>query len=130
MVAGSGDLVSQYTGLRFPEGTSVGIGHVMESYVNFGTTGVAVGLFFIGVFLAVVDRMAAVRLQAGDAQSFFQWYLPGLSLLLLGGSFIEMTSSGAAGLVMAFVLNRLIDRFLVPANGWLPEPPPIEEAPS
>jgi hypothetical protein len=131
MSAGSGDLVSRYTGLRFPEGTSVGIGHVMESYVNFATAGVAVGLFFIGALLAIVDRMAAAQLHAGNAQAFFQWYLPGLSLLLLGGSFIEMTSSAAAALVMAFLLNRLSVRLLSPAGRWaVPDPPPVGQVPS
>jgi hypothetical protein len=112
MVAGSGDLVSVYTGLRFPRGTSVGIGHVMESYVNFGTSGVAVGLFLIGAMLATVDRMAVARLRRGDGAGFLRWYLPGLSLLLLGGSFIEMTSSAAAGVLMALLLNWVTTRLL------------------
>ncbi len=37
VVGGSGDLVSTYTGIRFADGTSVGIGQVLESFVNFGT---------------------------------------------------------------------------------------------
>jgi hypothetical protein len=130
MMAGSGDLVSRFTGMRFPEGTSVGIGHVMESYVNFGTMGVVVGLFLIGILLTIVDRVAAAHLHAGNVQSFFTWYLPGLSLLLLGGSFVEMTSSAAAALLMVLLLNRLIDRFLMPAGPWVPEPPPIGEVSS
>lgn len=110
MAAGSGNLVSTFTGIRFAEGTSVGIGHIMESYVNFGTPGVAVGLFFIGALLTLVDRKAADFLRRGDAERFLLWYLPGLSLLLLGGSFIEMTSSAAAAFLMAFTLNRLSHR--------------------
>src|SRR5438874_6658145 len=38
--AGSGSVVSQYTGIQFATGTSVGLGHVMEFYVNYGTVGV------------------------------------------------------------------------------------------
>jgi hypothetical protein len=79
--------------------------------VNFGTTGVFFGLLLIGTLLALVDRTAAYRLQQGDAHGFLLWYLPGLSLLLLGGSFIEMTSSAAAALIMAFLLNRISARF-------------------
>src|SRR5207253_3393286 len=40
--AGSGTIVSDYTKLSFAEGTSVGVGQVMEFYVNFGTTGVII----------------------------------------------------------------------------------------
>jgi hypothetical protein len=43
MAAGSGDLVATYTGMSFMGETSVGIGQVMEWYVNFGTTGVLIG---------------------------------------------------------------------------------------
>ncbi|MGQ0737267.1 MAG: hypothetical protein ACT4QD_26920 [Acidobacteriota bacterium] len=107
MVAGSGNLVTTFTGIRFPEGTSVGIGHIMESYVNFGTPGVAVGLFVIGAMLALADRKAARFLRRGDPRGFLLWYLPGLSLLLLGGSFIEMTSSAAAALLMAILMTRM-----------------------
>jgi hypothetical protein len=39
--AGSGQLVTTYTGIHFVEGTSVGIGQVMEFYVNFGTQATA-----------------------------------------------------------------------------------------
>ena len=45
--AGSGTLVSDYTGIPYNnETTSVGIGHVMELYINFGTVGVVIGFFF------------------------------------------------------------------------------------
>src|SRR5262249_48114281 len=36
VVAGSGNLVTRFTGIEFAAGTSVGIGQVMEFYVNFG----------------------------------------------------------------------------------------------
>jgi hypothetical protein len=104
---GSGDLVADYTGFRFADGTSVGIGQVMEAYVNFGTEGILVTFVIIGIVLSLVDRYAFVRLRAGEAGRFLLWYLPGLSLLQVGGSFMEITSTGAAGLLMAILLNKI-----------------------
>lgn len=106
VVGGSGDLVSIYTGIRFADGTSVGIGQVLESFVNFGSTGVAVCFLALGAVLTWIDRSAFNRLQVGDANGFLIWYLPGLSLLQVGGSFMEVTSTAAAGLVVAIALNR------------------------
>jgi len=109
-VGGSGDLVATYTGLRFAEGTSVGIGQVMESYINFGTAGVIGGFLIIGGLLALADRRACEALTQGDIRRFTLWYLPGLSLLQVGGSLVEVTSTAAAGLLMALLLSYLIQR--------------------
>ncbi len=113
MMAGSGDLVSTYTGIVFAEGTSVGIGHVMEWYVNFGTAGVAVGFMLFGLVLVYVDRSASVWLHLGDVGRFALWFLPGLSLLQIGGSFIELTSGAAAAWIVAIASNRVSARLMV-----------------
>jgi hypothetical protein len=109
--AGSGDLVSIYTGLTFAQDTSVGIGHVMECYVNFAMPGIVVGFLLIGAVVVYVDRSARAWLDRGDAGRFAIWYLPGLSLLLVGGSFVEMTSSAAAALVIALAFTSVMKRF-------------------
>jgi hypothetical protein len=108
VVAGSGNLVSDYTGIHFVEGTSVGIGQVMESYVNFGETGVWMAFLVIGAVITLVDQNAADRIGKGQAGSFLMWYLPGQALLQVGGSFAEVTSTAAAAFVMTFVLSRLV----------------------
>jgi hypothetical protein len=105
--AGSGDLVSRFTGIQFAEGTSVGIGQVMELYVNFASPGVFVGFIILGALLAYVDAKAARYRDAADWYRFTLWFLPGLSLLQLGGSLVEVTSSAAAGIVVAILLNRV-----------------------
>lgn len=107
IVGGSGDLVSVYTGIRFADGTSVGVGQVLEAYVNFGTVGVALCFLVLGASLTWIDRSAFDRLKSGDANRFLIRYLPGLSLLQVGGSFTEVTSTAAAGFVVALALNRL-----------------------
>ena len=110
MSAGSGDLVSTYTGFRFADGTSVGIGQVMECYINFGTAGVVGGFFVIGGILAFVDRRAFHALNQGDVRRFTLWYLPSLSLLQVGGSLVEVTSSAAAAWLMAVIINYLVSQ--------------------
>jgi hypothetical protein len=108
--AGSGNLVSEYTGLRFAGGTSVGIGHVMEFYVNFGTLGVIIGFLFVGVLVTVLDVAAAERLAMNNLHGFVLWFLPGISLLQVGGSLVEATVSAVASIAVALVANKYFDR--------------------
>lgn len=110
--AGSGDLVSRFTGISFMEGTSVGIGHVMEWYVNFGSTGVFLGSILFGVFLAFVDAIAVSDLRRGHWTGFALWYLPTLSFLQVGGSLVDAVSSAAAGLCIALAIQRMRPRRL------------------
>lgn len=107
MMAGSGDLVTRFTGIRFAEGTSVGIGHVMEWYVNFGTIGVLIGSTFFGVLIAFIDAVAASHLRRGYWTGFALWYLPALSLLQVGGSLVEAVSSAGAGLCIGLLIQRM-----------------------
>src|SRR5204863_7030994 len=99
-----------YTGLRFATGTSVGIGHVMEFYVNFGTLGVVLGFLVIGDVVTTLDLAAAERLALNDLHGFVLWFLPGISLLQVGGSLVEMTASAAASIVVALITNKYLER--------------------
>lgn len=104
-VAGGAETVSAYTGIRFHGDTSVGVGQVMECYINFGTWGVAIGFFIIGALLVTVDGAAAAALASGQTGRFLLWYLPGLSLVQIGGAFSELTGTAAASLLLAVALN-------------------------
>jgi hypothetical protein len=110
MQAGSGTLVTQYTGIQFDAGTSVGIGHVMEFYVNFGTLGVILGFALLGTLITFIDVVAAQSLASGDLHGFALWYLPGISLLQVGGSMVEVTSSAAASVFVALMANKYLGR--------------------
>lgn len=103
---GSGNWVSRYTGLVFAEGTSVGIGAVLEFFINYGISGVWIGFFLWGVILGRIDRAAAIALARFDSRRFLQFYLPGLSMLTVLGSFTEISSELAASTVFAFLMNR------------------------
>jgi hypothetical protein len=106
--AGSGDVVSQFTGLGFAEGTSVGVGQVMEFYVNFGVAGVIFGFVIMGVLVTVIDITAGQRLLEDDWQRFTLWYLIGISFLNVGGSLVEVTGSAGASLVVALLINKFV----------------------
>jgi hypothetical protein len=100
VTAGSPDIVSYYTGLDFAEGTSVGVGQVMEGYINFGTSGVVVLFLVLGTVLGIVDAQAALKLHRGDLLGFVMWFGPGIGLLQPGGSLIEVTATVAASIVL------------------------------
>jgi hypothetical protein len=105
--AGSGDLVSRFTGIRFADGTSVGIGQVMESYVNFGRAGVLIWFLLLGVVLTIADTMAGSKLRSGNLLAFAKWYLPSLALLNIGGSLVELSATAGASLVVANFVNSV-----------------------
>jgi len=94
-VGGSGNIVSKYTGLVFAEGTSVGVGPVLEFYINFGTTGVIIGFLIMGAIVGLIDEVAGERMLSGDWQGFIFWFLPGIAFLQVGGQLTEVTSSAA-----------------------------------
>jgi hypothetical protein len=107
--AGSGNLVSRYTGIDFAAGTSVGVGQVMEFYLNFGTPGVIIGFIIMGVFVTAFDWQAAERLARYDLHGFVLWFLPGIAFLQVGGQLVEITASAAASLIVALLVNRVLD---------------------
>jgi len=108
--AGSGDLVSEFTGLRFGANTTVGIGHVLEWYVNFGSVGNFLGMLLLGVLIGWIDRHAAAAIYTGDITKFVLWWLPGLSLLQVGGSLVEAVGGGATGLVIGLAIRSSLAR--------------------
>jgi hypothetical protein len=108
IVAGSGDLVARYTGYNFAEGTSIGIGQVMEFYINFGRWGVIAGFLILGIIIASIDKGAGRSLANNDWLSFACWYLPGMAFLQVGGSFVEVTAGAASSLIVAALVKCLV----------------------
>ena len=106
--AGSPGIVSAYTGVQYTEGTSVGIGQVMEFYINFGTLGVVGGFLVMGTLLGIMDGLAAHDLRRGDWQGFTLWFLVGLGFLQSGGSLVEIVSTSGSGLILALILNHYL----------------------
>lgn len=111
VAGGSGDLVARYTGIRFAEGTSVGVGHVLEAYVNFGSLGVLLVFAMLGTLVTVLDAAARERLEANDWEGFAFRYAPGLALLQVGGSIAEAIGTAGATLVAVMVVNHFMARW-------------------
>lgn len=107
-MAGSPEVVAQYTGYTFAAGTSVGVGQVMEFYINFGTAGVIVGFMLFGALITMLDTWAAQRLWAGDWLQFAVWYLPGLAMMQAGGSLVEVVSSAGASVLAVLFVNKYV----------------------
>lgn len=104
--AGGNALVTQYTGIKFAKGTSVGVGHVMEFYINFGLAGILVGFFLLGIIITIVDQQAGYYLAVEDYPRFVIWFLPGLAVLNVEGTMFEVSATTAASLVVAYIASR------------------------
>ena len=100
--AGSPKIVSEMTRLKLHEGTSFGIGNVMEFYVNFGIPGVVLGFFILGWVIGRLDLLAALAERDGDFSRLFLYFLPAVALIQPNGSIIELCSGSAAALLAAF----------------------------
>ena len=121
--AGSGNLVTDATGIEFDRTTSVGVGQVLEFYFNFGMGAVIVGGLLWGVGLAVLDVTASRYLLDGDVRQFTLYYLIGLGLIQPGGSLVDIAATSAAAVLAAFVVNDLLVPFFV---GGLQESDQVE----
>jgi hypothetical protein len=103
-VGGGLSVVSEFTGLRFAEGVSVGAGQVLEFYVNFGIPGVLIGFLGLGCLLMQLDERIMRSLAVGDMRGLFLWAMPGLMLLQPGGNLLEIL----VGYVAAYICAHLV----------------------
>lgn len=109
--AGSMDFVSRYTGLKFAEGTSVGMGLVFEFYANFGRYGVLFGMLIMGILVGYADRRAGEELRWGSPIVFARWFLIGTCLLIVGASLIEVIPGLILAVVWTTGLTHLFGKF-------------------
>lgn len=105
---GSGNLVTLFTGQRFADGTSVGVGQVLEFYINFGSIGVFIGFTVLGTILRIIDISASICLINGNWWGFTSWFLPGLAMLQPGGALTEVTASVAASIAVILMIKPFI----------------------
>lgn len=105
ITAGGVVTVSKYTGMTFIEETSIGIGQVMEFYINFGRVGVIIGFMIIGVIIAIIDLMSGYYLDNYNIGKFIQWFLPGMCFLMIGGELVEVTASIGASVFLAYLIT-------------------------
>ncbi|MCS4034715.1 hypothetical protein GGQ02_003125 [Salinibacter ruber] len=101
-VAGGHELASKYTGRSFYGNTSVGVGHVMELYVNFGRIGVIFGFLAIGMIVAYVDIKAGRALLEGRWGDLTIWLLVGIPLLLASQPIGNIPNQMVAGFIVGW----------------------------
>jgi hypothetical protein len=110
ITAGSGDLAHRFTGNDYAQGTSVGVGPVLELYGNFGDPGIWIGFVVLGCIIKAIDVMAGFHLHNGTWLEFANWYLVGISLLNVSGQFVECTAAAMASLVLARILAAMLKK--------------------
>jgi hypothetical protein len=108
LYAGSGNLVTHFTGIPFARSTSVGIGHVMELYVNFSIPGVLLGYVLLGALLGFFDTRCAGHLLAGNWKRFTLLFVIGQCFLEASGNFAEATASAAGSAALCLLVNALV----------------------
>jgi hypothetical protein len=106
-VGGGGDLVTQFTGQKFEEGTSVGAGQVLEFYMNFGMPGVLAGFAVFGFILMRLDQLMMRAFAMGNTAGVTQTALPGLAMLMPLGNLMEILVAVAAAIIASQALVRL-----------------------
>jgi hypothetical protein len=105
-VGGGQDWVSQFTGIVFDESTSVGIGQVLEFYMNFGMPGVLTGFVVLGFILMRLDQGTMHALAVRDISGVVRRALPGLALLSPLGSLVEILVSVVCAIIVSQLLVR------------------------
>ncbi len=106
--AGSGGLVARYTGIKFAEGTSIGIGNIMELFVNFGLYGVFFGFFIIGICVYISDEICGLSLRKFNFSVFFLYFSMTQAFMNVIGSFVEWGPNLIGAYVLSFVYQKLI----------------------
>jgi hypothetical protein len=100
---GSGGLVTRYTGILFSEGTSVGIGQIMECYVNFGRWFVFGMFFAVGLILKFLDAAIEVAFIQFKSAQLLLYFIIGVSWLNVLGCFSETFPAIVGAVVMATI---------------------------
>lgn len=104
---GGADIVSKYTGIQFAPDTSVGVGLVMEFYINFGLLGICIGYLLLGIILTLIDIICKYRLEQGDWFGFTYLFLPAVAIIGSETVF-QITMTGASAVVFCVLVNRFI----------------------
>jgi hypothetical protein len=103
-VGGGGDLVTEFTGIHFAEGTSVGVGQVLEFYMNFGMWGVLAGFAVLGFIFMRLDQHIMRTLAMRNIHHIVRCSLPGLALLSPMGNLKETLVAVAAAAIVSQLL--------------------------
>lgn len=110
---GSGDSVANYTGYSFADGTSVGLGQVLEFFINFGWNGEFWCYVLYGAICRRLDMHAGLALRAGKFRTFLLFFMPAMATMQSGGALAEVVGSAAGAFFAALLASALADRYLI-----------------
>ena len=108
VTAGSGGLVARFTGMVFGDVTSVGIGNIMELYVNFSIYGIIIGFYLIGLCVYYLDLQTGYAIKNMNASIFFMSIVPGQALMNALGSFVAWGPSFVGSVVLVWIFNKFV----------------------
>ena len=97
-------MVSQFTGIMFDEGTSVGAGQVLEFYMNFGMPGVLAGFAVLGFILMRLDQGVMRALAMRNIHGVVKCGLPGLAMLQPLGNLLEILVAVVSAIIASQIL--------------------------
>jgi hypothetical protein len=103
-VGGGGNLATEFTGINFAEGTSVGVGQVLEFYMNFGMWGVLAGFAVLGFIFMRLDQHIMRALAMRNIHHVVRCSLPGLALVSPMGNLLEILVAVAAAAIVSQLL--------------------------
>lgn len=109
---GSANLVAEYTGYSFDDTTSVGLGQVLEFFINFGWTGEFWCYVLFGAVCRRLDMHAGFALRDGEFRRFLLFFLPGMAFMQSGGALAEVVASATGAFFAALLAAALADRYL------------------
>jgi hypothetical protein len=105
-VGGGQELVSQFTGIMFAEETSVGVGQVLEFYMNFAMPGVVAGFAVLGFILMRLDQGVMRALAMRNIYGVVKFALPGLALIQPLGNLLEILVAVVSAIIASQILGH------------------------
>lgn len=124
-IGGGRDIVTNFTGVVFQPGTNVGVGQVLEFYINFAVPGVIIGFFIWGYVLRRLDFGIMRALKAGDMRRLLVYAMPGLTLMDPGGTLLTLLVAVIGAMIVSRMLGAL-NVFGPRDAGHIPQPAPAE----
>ncbi|MEM7774290.1 MAG: hypothetical protein AAF732_01675 [Pseudomonadota bacterium] len=108
-VGGSGNYVSMHTLIEFADGTSVGMGQVLEFYINFGVPAVLIGFVMLGYLLVRLDTALVGAMKKGNLGRLQFFFVIGTGALQPGGAMTEVVASMAGGAILAYLVSVYLE---------------------
>jgi hypothetical protein len=109
---GSGNTVAEYTGYSFDDATSVGMGQVLEFFINFGWAGEFWCYVLFGALCRRLDMHAGFALREGEFRRFLLFFMPAMGFMQSGGALAEVVASAAGAFFSALLASALADRYI------------------